>query len=43
MQFTKLKKTNDWVQSVMAVAKQKQQKYVNKFKSETPRYKKKSG
>ena len=30
--FTKLKQINDWVQTLMAVAQQKQQKYFDKMK-----------
>ena len=37
--FTKLKQTNDWVQTVMAVPQQKQQKYADTFKAQIPKYK----
>ena len=37
--INKLKKTNDWVQTAMAVDQQKQQKYVDKFKAQAPKYK----
>ena len=37
--INKLKKTNDWSQTAMAVAQQKQQKYVDRSKDQAPRYK----
>ena len=37
--FTELKQASDWVQTVMAVAQQKQQKYVDKMIIRTPKYK----
>ena len=37
--FIKLKQTNDWAQTAMAVAQQKQQKHADKFKIQTPKYK----
>ena len=37
--FTKLKQANDWVQTVMVAAQQKQQKYVDRFKIQTTIYK----
>ena len=40
--FTKLKQTNDWVQTVLAIDRQKQQKYIDKFKIQTPKYKTKN-
>ena len=37
--FTKLKQTKDWIQTAMAIAQQEQQKYADKFKAQTPKYK----
>ena len=37
--LTKLNQTNDWVQTAMAVAQQKQQKYADTYKIQAPRYK----
>ena len=34
--INKLKEANDWIQTVMAVAQQKEQKYADKFKAQTP-------
>ena len=36
--FTELKQTNDLVQTAMAVAQQNQQKYIDKFNIQTPKY-----
>ena len=37
--LTKLKQTNDWVQTAINVTQQKQQKYVDKTRIQTPKYK----
>ena len=37
--ITKLKQANDWVQTIMAVAQQKQQGYADKSRAQTPKYK----
>ena len=34
-----MKQTNEWVQTAMAIAQQEQQKYADRFKVQTPKYK----